>query len=341
MKNASAATLAILSGGQYLLAHCYEITLASTQVYYFTDFQVPLPNVTVYLPLGGTAGPFNFGTGLTITRDTVTTLAGTKAGNMKLKVTPQWDSPSAPVLINGYPLLQAVRLGFFDSATVRMSKLFMNYPAAGAQLDTSPGAVGGFMGLVQDGQAGRFTADITVDDALALLGNQQMPRQLMGVGCWHQVYDAGCTLSRSTFTVSGTVGTVTDGAHFNSNLTAADSYYQLGVIKMTSGVNSGLTAGVSNYLHASGALVLSYPFPQPCAPGDTFSIYPGCDLQQVTCTSKFSNLPHFGGMPYIPDPSTIVDGNTQAPPAQAKGSQAGVIIGSPTTATQTLGRYTT
>src|SRR5580698_9138164 len=137
MKNASAATLAILSSGEYLMAQCYEFTLASGQAYYFTDFQVPLPNVTVYLPLGGTAGPFTFGTGLTINRDTITQSAGVKAGNMKLTITPQPDSPNAPVRINGYPFLQAIRLGFFDSATVRMSKLFMNYPAAGAALDTS------------------------------------------------------------------------------------------------------------------------------------------------------------------------------------------------------------
>ena len=341
VKNASAATLALLSGGQYLVGQCYEITLSTGQIYYFTDFQTALNNVMVYLPLGTTAGPFNFGTGLTIDRDTITQAAGVKAGNMRLKITPQWDSPNAPILINGYPLLQAVRLGFFDSATIRMSKIFLAYPAAGAQLDTSPGAVGWFMGVVQEAQAGRFSADLSVDDALALLGNQQMPRQLYGVGCWHQVYDAGCTLLKSSFTTSAHVTAVTDGAHFQTSLTQADDFFDLGVITFTSGVNSGLSAKVNHYLNASGAIVAQYPFPTPPAISDTFSIYPGCDLQQATCTTKFSNLAHFGGMPYVPDPSTIVDGETSAPPHQPKGSQAGVIVSSAPSAQQTYGTFTT
>lgn len=341
MKNASAATLAILSSGNYQIAECYEITLPTQQVYYFTDAQSALANVTVYLPLGGTAGPFTFGTGLTLERDTITQAAGVKAGNMRLKVTPQWDSPFAPIKINGYPLLQAVRLGFFDSATVRMSKLFMHPPVPGVPIDTSPGSVGWFMGVVQDAQAGRFSADLTIDDYLALLGNQQMPRQLYGVGCWHQVYDAGCTLLRTAFTSSAHVTAVTDGAHFSSNLAKADDYFDLGVITFTSGVNSGLSARVSKYLNAAGALITSYPFPTQPAVNDTFTVYPGCDLQQATCSTKFANLAHFGGMPYIPDPSTIVDGNTQAPPAQARGSQAGVIIGSNVSGSQTYGPYRT
>lgn len=338
MKSASATTLEILSSGNAVIAELYDFELPNGQAYHFTSFATPL-TCSIYSPA---AGPFTYKTGLTIKRDTLTQKAGTEAGNMKLIVSPQPDSPNAPVLINGYPFLTACRLGFFDNANVQMSRLFMWPPALSPTgfLDPSPGAVGFFKGQVEDLQVGRVSAQMTVDDYLALLGAQNMPRQLFGVGCYHQVYDAGCGLLKAQFTVSGTVTAVTDGAHFTTNLGQAAGYFDLGVITFTSGVNDGFAANVSSFA-AGGALITSYPFPKAPAVGDTFTIYPGCDLQQSTCTSKFNNLLHFGGQPYIPDPSTIVDGDTQAPPEQPQGSQAGLIIGSSPAASATYGSYKT
>jgi hypothetical protein len=328
----------ILSSGSYLRAELYDFTLASGQTYHFTSFMVPL-TASIYSPA---AGPFTYQTGLTIKRDTNTQKAGTEAGNMKLTVSPQPDSPRAPVLINGYPFLQAVRLGFFDNAVVQMSKLYMWPPYLTNGIpDPSPGAVGFFKGQVQDAQAGRVTAQITVNDYLALLGSQNMPRQLFGVGCYHQVYDAGCGLLRAAFTVTGSVTGATDGAHFSTSLTQADDYFDLGVITFTSGLNSGFAQTVAQSKNAAGAIATRYPFPKAPAVGDTFSVYPGCDLQQATCSGKFNNLLHFGGQPYIPDPSTIVDGDTQAPPAQPQGSQAGLIVGSQPSSQANYGNYKT
>jgi hypothetical protein len=350
MRSASAAAAYLLSIGQQMRADLYDITLASGQAYHFTSFQVPL-TAAIYWPA---AGPFTYQTGLTIKRGAKTQKAGADGGQLKLTITPQWDSPSAPVLINGYPFLQACRLGFFDNATVQLSRLFM--PPASYQLqggdsiieatpgfiDVSAGAVGDFKGVAQDVQAGRFSADITVDNYLALLGNQQMPRQLFGVGCWHQVYDAGCTLLKSAFTSTGHVTSVTDGAHFDTSLTQANGYFQLGVITFTSGVNNTFQANVADFSNSGGALVLNYPFPAAPAIGDTFSIYPGCDLQEATCISKFANLAHFGGMPYIPIPMTIIDGNTADMPAQqTAGAQAGQLIGSQPSGRGGYGRFKT
>lgn len=340
MKSASAATLAILAGRKYLLAELYDITLPTGQVYHFTSYQTPL-KASIFSPA---AGPFSYQTGLIIKRDTITQSTGMNAGSMQLTITPKLDAPNAPILINGYPFLQACRNGFFDGATVQMSKLFMNKPAPGTVLDTSPGGVGWFLGSIQDVQCGRQTAEFTCDDYLALLGVQQMPRQLFGAGCWHQVYDAGCTLLKSAFTVSGTVASPTDGAHFNSNLTAADDYYDLGVITMDGNITpllSGLSANVSTFKHTSGALILRYPFPVTPAVGDTFKVFPGCDLQQLGGCTKLANLAHFGGQPYGPDPATIVDGGVSAPAAQTRGAQAGQLIGSNVSGRQTTGPYRT
>src|SRR6185312_11667690 len=44
------------------------------------------------------------------------------------------------------------------------------------------------------------------------------------------------------------------------------------------------------------------PFALSVAPGDTGTLYPGCDGQQATCEFKFSNKQNFGGFPNVPGP---------------------------------------
>ena len=305
---------------------------------------MPLNNVTIYVP-GGTVGPFNYQTGVTLVRDELVQKAGTEAGSLKFSFIPQGDSPNAPILLAGYSPQQAARFGFLRGATVMMSKAFFNPPTTSAPaIDTSPGAMGYFYGTVEEVQIDRFFLDITVENALSLLGDQQMPRQLVQVGCWNQVYDAGCGLLASTFTVSGTIASAGDRSHFTTNLTQADHYFELGVITFDGNVTTALagqSANVSSYLNASGALSIVNPVSALPASGDTFKVYPGCDRQQLGGCTKLSNLPRFAGIPYQPVPETILDGGTDNPPTQTVGAQAGQLIGSSISARQTAGAYKT
>ena len=335
MKNASAATVAILAASQYVKCELYDLTLTTGQVYRFTNFQTPL---TAAIYPSGTAHTYL--TGLTITRGDLTQQVGVKGSTMDLTISPQDSSPNAPILIGGYPLLQACRYGFLDGAIVQMSKLFMKLPSlTGGVLDPSPGAVGWFLGTITDVKAGRFSAKLTIDDYLVYMSSQQMPRSIYQAACNHTVYDAGCTLLRSAFTVTGAIVTAGDGAHYTTNLTQADHYFELGGITFTSGVNNGLTASISSFLHSSGTIVTRFPLPATPGVGDTFSIYPGCDLQKATCSGKFSNLAHYMGTDFVPVPETTLDGGTSNPPLQTRGAQAGQIIGSQPTGRQTYGQY--
>jgi uncharacterized phage protein (TIGR02218 family) len=56
----------------------------------------------------------------------------------------------------------------------------------------------------------------------------------------------------------------------------------------------------------SNVIDLIAPFPVIPLVGDAFTIYPGCDKQQSTCATKFGNLIHFRGFPYVPENSTAV-----------------------------------
>ncbi len=70
------------------------------------------------------------------------------------------------------------------------------------------------------------------------------------------------------------------------------------------GANSGLVRTVKSYAHSSGLVTVVLALPNTPAVSDAFTIYPGCDLTMATCSSKFSNLAHFGGQPFVPAPET-------------------------------------
>jgi uncharacterized phage protein (TIGR02218 family) len=63
----------------------------------------------------------------------------------------------------------------------------------------------------------------------------------------------------------------------------------------------------------TGGIVTPFlPLPSPPAPGDTVTLYAGCDRTMATCNSKFNNLANFGGQPFIPIPDTMLPPIVQA-----------------------------
>jgi hypothetical protein len=80
---------------------------------------------------------------------------------------------------------------------------------------------------------------------------------------------------------------------------AEDStFYEQGELKMTSGLNAGERRPV---LSSSGSVRTTlWPFPQAIQTGDTYEIYPGCDLRPETCRDRFDNDPAWDGYPWVP-----------------------------------------
>lgn len=318
MKTASVATKAILAAGLYYKVELYDIAIPGGSTYRFTSAQVPVK-----------IGANTYGTGLTINRGPISQKAGLEVQSFDLRLTPQWDSPDAPILISGVPLLQAVKLGILDDAHVTMYKGFFNMPSGVALLDTSPGAVTWASGRVNTANADRMSAYISINDDIEIL-NVAMPRNVVQPGCLHQVYDAGCTLSAATFTQTGTLSGTPTQLTFNTNLTRANGYFDLGVITFTSGPNNGLKYVVKSYLNASGAITLIRPAFLVPASGNTFSIVPACKKTQDACANTnvangpaFNNAAHFRGAPYVPEPETLYAGNTQTTQVGTPGRQGG------------------
>jgi uncharacterized phage protein (TIGR02218 family) len=79
--------------------------------------------------------------------------------------------------------------------------------------------------------------------------------------------------------------------------------YALGRIVFTSGANNGISRTIRAN-DGSGNFTLINPLPNPLAPGDAFTVFPGCDLTTSRCLAKFNNLNNFKGTPFVPLPQT-------------------------------------
>ena len=283
MKAASPEMIALLeSGAPLILADLFTFTLAGGQVLRYTSSDISLP---VGANIFDATGPL-------IERSRMRTIIGVEVDTLDLTVTAQ-----ASHLLLGVPWLQALRNGALDGAGVLLERAVM--PAPG---DTSAGTVHLFSGRAGDIEIDRDQAHIKVMSELYRL-DVKMPRNLYQPGCLNTLFDTGCTLNKAA---AGVASTVTGGsaAQILCGLAQASGWFDLGTLTFTSGALVGVSRTVKHY--TPGVVDLVMPLPAVPAAGDAFSIYPGCDKRQATCASKFGNLPHFRGMPYVPAPDSVL-----------------------------------
>jgi len=194
------------------------------------------------------------------------------------------------------PFLQAVRNRVLDGYQIIRTRVFLNSWSP-ADCASPIGGVILFQGRVgQVDSVGRTTAKITVNSELVLL-DLQMPRNLYASSCQHVLYDSGCTLVKSAYGTTGTVGSGSTNAVINWS--GAGTNFVQGTITFTSGVNAGLTATIKSAV-ASTSLTLVYPLLNAPSTGDAFTAYFGCDHTIGTCQGRFSNLANFRGFPFVP-----------------------------------------
>jgi hypothetical protein len=74
--------------------------------------------------------------------------------------------------------------------------------------------------------------------------------------------------------------------------------YEQGEIEITSGNNDGERRPI---LSSSGSVrTVMWPLPEAIQTGDTYDIYPGCDLTAQTCALRFDNAHKWDGYTWIP-----------------------------------------
>lgn len=286
MKAASGQLVTLLGASTgFLMAELYTFTLRDATVYRWTSHGLDLT-------IGGNTFLSAVANGVpSIRHGAIREVAGLEVDTLEVTIE-RGDS----ILFGGIPFPLAMVAGAFDGATLLLERVFM--PTWG---DVSPGTVVRFVGNVSTVKPSSTRVVLQVKSDLERL-NAPMPRDVYTPQCVHAVYDAGCTLSRATFTVTGTATGVPTTTTVPSALAQATGYFALGVITMTSGAAVGQKRAVKTF--AGGLLTLTLPFTAAPAAGDTFTVYPGCDKLQATCSGKFSNLTHFTAFPYIPRPET-------------------------------------
>lgn len=285
----SAGALAALLNSKQPLnkADLYTLTLSGGAVHRWSGSD---------LVISGGGNTWGLGPGLS--RTGVKFYVGVQVDTMTVKLT-----DNIGTTINGQALIPFIRAGGLQGARLQVDKVF--WGAA----DTGPvGALLWFPGRVADIKLDRYGAELIIRSDLELL-DVMVPRDLYQAGCLNTLFDSACGKNKAALTVSNAVvaSPAPTRSAFAGTLGAyATGYFDLGVVQFTSGANSGLSRTVKTYV-SSGASVLTLIAPLPFAPaaGDTFAVYPGCDKKQATCTSKFSNLARFRGMPYIPMPETV------------------------------------
>jgi len=210
-----------------------------------------------------------------------------------------FDVIPASAQINGANFLTAVREGVFDGANLLYVGVY--WPIGAYANPVIPtGTVKKFLGRVASVGISRNLATFTINSYLELL-NQNMPINLYQGSCVNTLYDTSCTLLKSNFLTTSSAITGSTVNNVLATLSQASGYFSLGTITFTSGVNNGVTRTIKQHTAGTPATInVIAPLPSAPANGDTFSIYPGCDKNESTCATKFSNLPNFRGFPWIP-----------------------------------------
>lgn len=267
----------------------YTLTLASGTVLRWSGADIPLT---------WQGSTWELGPG--IDRDAVVWKMGLAAEQTRVRVYPK----SEGYVIDGQPIRQALARGMLDGASMK--------------LDRSVARVGGAVvqGVVDSYFSGRVTVvepidegfELTIKSPLSIL-DRPYPPNIYQAQCTNRLYDSNCGLNPATFQIGGTITTVvgTERLAFVATLglSVPDNHFQYGTIKFTSGQNNGRQF-MAKGSTAGGAFALIAPLPGDPQVGDTFLAWPGCDKRQGTCSSKFSNIVHFKGVPYIPAAETTL-----------------------------------
>ncbi len=284
MRTASPELIALLdAGGPFFRASLFTFTLADGTVYRYTSADIDMV----------VGGQTYLSTGPQIEAENVDTATGLEVSTLSLTV-----YADQAHLLAGVPWTHAIRLGKLYGARVRYDWLISD-----DWQDTSYGTVHLFDGRVSDFEALSTEIRLTIKSDVELL-DIMMPHDMYQPSCLNTLFDARCKKSAAAFKVSTTVGAGSTLTRINTGTAYAADYFALGKIVFTSGVNQGLVRSVREY--SGGQFLLSAPLVEPCAVGDTFDAWPGCDGLQSTCSSKYNNVVNFRGHPYVPEPESLL-----------------------------------
>lgn len=238
-----------------------------------------------------------------IGRGTIREAVGLEVSTLELKL-----RCGTTAQIGGRSIQSAAHLGLLDDARVTVQRAYHSGPST-----VVVGVVQRFSGVVSDFEVDSHEVRLRVQSDLYKL-DEVLPRHLIREKCSWALFDAGCGLSRATWTDTGTVMTAASaGATVLelNDLTEATGFYNGGAITFTSGANDGVSRTIQIYQRLPdppdyyGYIILTAGLPFATAPTDAFEIIPGCDKAWATCDTKFSNTTRIRAFPFVPPPDAV------------------------------------
>jgi uncharacterized phage protein (TIGR02218 family) len=280
----------LLANKEAIPLDLWTITLDGGQVLRFTSGDVAVG-------FGGNT----YSMGPIIERGDTKMRMGVAVDTLSMQITPR-DTD----MVGSVPMMAALSAGLFDGAEIALWRLFMDLGGV------VRGVLPEFLGTAGDIRTVGLKASIQVRSWLELL-NVSVPGNVYQAGCRRTLYDAGCGVSRSAFTVSGTLSATADATkRIHTSTSAAviakpSAWGSIGVLRFTSGANTGVARPVRVHSLSAGTATITtiYGFPFQAQAGDSFELQAGCDKRKTTCGGKFSNSARFSGEPYIPAPETV------------------------------------
>jgi len=160
----------------------------------------------------------------------------------------------------------------------------------------------GYLGQVSTAR-NQFTSELR-----GLLQFLQQPSgRSFGVTCDANFCDTRCTLSQASWTSTGSITSMSSGRTLTCALTNPTWKYTGGLLTMTSGPATGFSMEIRSYT-APSSIILQELFPFAPQPGNTFSIFAGCDKLKTTCADVYANIPNFRGFPDLPGQDAVTSG---------------------------------
>ncbi len=276
MKTLPSGMQAHLDSGATTLCWCWRLARGDGAVQGFTDHDRALSfgGVTYEAASGFTAGEVQSALGLAV-------------DNLSL----------AGALSSATLNEEALAAGLYDNAGFQLWRVNWN--------DTSQRVLmkSGTLGEVTR-QGAAFHAELR---GLAQALNQPVGRAF-GRLCDADLGDGRCGV---VLTASeGAAATIFDNRRFTvSGLDdAASGAFSGGKLTFTGGANAGRAADVKRHAVNGGIVTIELwqAMSESIAPGDGFTITPGCDRRFATCRDRFGNGVNFRGFPYMPGNDAVL-----------------------------------
>jgi uncharacterized phage protein (TIGR02218 family) len=125
--------------------------------------------------------------------------------------------------------------------------------------------------------------------------HMNVPTWRFQTACNHKLFDAGCGLAAATFKLTTTVTvdatqTILTSAGFGLQ---SAGYYTNGWLQYGTEYRHIVA-------HSGTTISLKYRMSSLPTSGASVDVYPGCDGYISTCVTRFANINHFLGFPFIP-----------------------------------------